>query len=107
MGDHSKCGINTMFNTGTVVGVHTNIFGAGFPKKHIPSFTWGGVEGNTTYLLDKAMEVGNKVYTRRSLAFDEIEQAITKSIFQQTAKYRFWEDHTAKEPTIAKPTILK
>lgn len=98
MGDHSKCGINTMFNTGTVVGVHTNIFGAGFPKKHIPSFTWGGIDGNATYLLDKAMEVGNKVYTRRSLAFDEVEQALAKSIFQQTTKYRFWEDHTVKEP---------
>ena len=53
------------------------------------------------------MEVGNKVYTRRSLVFDEIEQAITKTIFQQTAKYRFWEDKTINEPTIAKPTILK
>ena len=54
MGDHSKCGINTMFNTGTVVGVNANIFGSGFPRNFIPSFSWGGAHGFSTYQLKKA-----------------------------------------------------
>lgn len=44
MGDHSKCGINTMFNTGTVVGVSANIFGSGFPRNFVPSFSWEALQ---------------------------------------------------------------
>jgi len=88
MGDHSKCGINTMFNTGTVVGVNANIFGAGFPKNFVPSFSWGGAAGFTGYKLDTAFEVAARVYERRGLVFDEIEQKILTEIFRLTEKYR-------------------
>ena len=60
MGDHSKCGINTMFNTGTVVGVSANIFGAGFPRNFVPSFAWGGSAGYSTYQLPKVFEVAKR-----------------------------------------------
>ena len=76
MGDHSKCGINTMFNTGTVVGVSANIFGAGFPRNFIPSFSWGGSSGYITFKLNKAYEVAHKAMQRRSKSFDEVEKSI-------------------------------
>ncbi len=88
MGDHSKCGINTMFNTGTVVGVNANIFGSGFPRNFIPSFSWGGAAGFTTYKLKDAFEVASRVYGRRGLVFDENEQTILSHIFELTEKYR-------------------
>jgi UDP-N-acetylglucosamine diphosphorylase/glucosamine-1-phosphate N-acetyltransferase len=75
MGDHSKCGINTMFNTGTVAGVSCNIYGGGFPEKFIPSFSWGGTDGVTTYDFNRAMETANRMMGRRhkQLSTDEIE----------------------------------
>ena len=88
MGDHSKCGINTMFNTGTVVGVSANIFGAGFPRNFIPSFSWGGPQGQSTYKTDKAFEVVEKVMERRSIVFDDKEQAILTKVFELTEDYR-------------------
>ena len=88
MGDHSKCGINTMFNTGTVVGVSANIFGAGFPRNFIPSFSWGGSAGTTTYLTSKAFEVAEKVMARRGIEFTEEDKAILEHIFEETKKYR-------------------
>lgn len=90
MGDHSKCGINTMFNTGTVVGVSANIFGAGFPRTFIPSFSWGGAAGLETYQLRKALEVAAKVMERRSIPFDEVEQEMMSDIFEQTQQNRIW-----------------
>ena len=91
MGDHSKCGINTMFNTGTVVGVSANIFGDGFPRNFIPSFSWGGAAGFSTYKFDAAMATSERVLERRSLALDETDRAILQHVFEQTAKYRVWE----------------
>ncbi len=88
MGDHSKCAINTMFNTGTVVGVSANIYGSNFPRNFIPSFSWGGATGFTTYQLNKASETAKLVFKRRSLEFDEKEQKILSHIFQITEKYR-------------------
>lgn len=88
MADHSKCGINTMFNTGTVVGVSCNIYGAGFPRNFIPSFSWGSANGFIEYQLNKAMETASKVYSRRSLAFDETERSIFESIFSATKDQR-------------------
>ncbi len=88
MGDHAKCGINTMFNTGTVVGVNANIFGAGFPPKFIPDFTWGGASGFTTYKLPAAMLVAKAVMSRRSLKLSELDKEILKHVFEITAKYR-------------------
>ena len=88
MGDHSKCGINTMFNTGTVVGVSANIFGAGYPRNFIPSFTWGGAQGLDTYPLNKAIETAQKVFGRRKKEFSEVEQKIFEQIFIQSEKFR-------------------
>jgi UDP-N-acetylglucosamine diphosphorylase/glucosamine-1-phosphate N-acetyltransferase len=88
MGDHSKCGINTMFNTGTVVGVSVNIFGSGFPRNFIPSFSWGGYKGFTTYLTKKAFEVAKIVMTRRNVEFTAQDESILEHIFEDTKKYR-------------------
>lgn len=88
MGDHSKCGINTMFNTGTVVGVGANIFGGGFPPTHIPSFIWGGAEGMEEYRLDKMFETAERVYARRALNLSNEEKFILTEIFNQTKKFR-------------------
>jgi len=88
MGDHSKCGINTMFNTGTVVGVNANIFGSGFPRNFIPSFSWGGAHGITTYQLDKAFEVADNVMERRDIELDTVEKKILTEVFGMTEKYR-------------------
>ena len=88
MGDHSKCGINTMFNTGTVVGVSANIFGTGFPRTFIPSFAWGGPQGFSTYKTDKAFEVAKDVMARREVDFDYNERAILELVFDMTARYR-------------------
>ncbi len=88
MGDHSKCGINTMFNTGTVAGVSCNIYGGGFPEKFIPSFSWGGSEGMVTYSLDKAMDTANRMMVRRNKQLTQAEQAILQHVFRQTEKQR-------------------
>lgn len=82
MGDHSKSGINTMFNTGTVAGVSANIFGGDFPPKHIPSFSWGGGNKFETFKLEKAIELATAVYKRRELKFDSVETDILKYISQ-------------------------
>ncbi|MFN3839797.1 MAG: GlmU family protein [Cyclobacteriaceae bacterium] len=91
MGDHSKCGINTMFNTGTVVGVSANIFGDGFPRTFIPSFTWGGASGFTTFQLAKAFETAEKVMARRGKHLNEVEREIFNHVFNDTAVNRIWE----------------
>ncbi len=88
MGDHSKCGINTMFNTGTVVGVSANIFGAGFPNKFVPSFSWGGAAGITTYRLQDACETAGRVFVRRHKKFDAKERDILSYVFSITKKER-------------------
>ena len=88
MGDHSKCGINTMFNTGTVIGVSANIFGSGFPRNFIPSFSWGGAAGFTTYQLNKVIEVAKVVMKRRELEWSEIDEKILQHVFDETAKNR-------------------
>jgi UDP-N-acetylglucosamine diphosphorylase/glucosamine-1-phosphate N-acetyltransferase len=88
MGDHSKCGINTMFNTGTVVGVSCNIYGGDFPEKFIPSFSWGGKSGMTDYDLDKAIATANRMMERRKKALTETEISIFKYIFEQTQYQR-------------------
>ncbi|UYZ63038.1 GlmU family protein [Hymenobacter weizhouensis] len=98
MGDHSKCGINTMFNTGTVVGVAANIFGAGFPRTFIPSFSWGGAAGFETFKLPKVAEVAERVMARRNLAYDATEQAILQHVYEATAHDRAWERATPAAP---------
>ncbi len=88
MGDHSKCGINTMFNTGTVVGVSSNIFGGDFPPKFVPSFSWGSSDGFSTYRIDKAIETVNSVLKFTNELLDIKDQRILEYIFENTKKYR-------------------
>ncbi len=91
MADHTKCGINTMFNTGTVTGVSANIFGDGFPRNYIPSFAWGGASGFSTYQFEKAMATASKAMERRGLALTEVDKEIYKIIFEMSARERVWE----------------
>jgi UDP-N-acetylglucosamine diphosphorylase/glucosamine-1-phosphate N-acetyltransferase len=84
MGDHSKCAINTMFNTGTVVGVSCNIFGAGFPPKFIPSFKWGGFEESEEFQIGKAIELAKEVFARRGKEFDHIEEKLLHKVHELT-----------------------
>ena len=88
MGDHSKSAINTMFNTGTVVGVSSNVFGGGFPRTFIPSFMRGGSQGMEEYRLQKASETAERVMARRHKSFDEVENAILSTIFEETRQNR-------------------
>jgi UDP-N-acetylglucosamine diphosphorylase/glucosamine-1-phosphate N-acetyltransferase len=88
MGDHSKCGINTMFNTGTVVGVFANIFGGGFPAKHIPSFGWGGSEGFVEYELSKALTTAQTVMARRNVELSAEHIQLLTEVFNLTARHR-------------------
>ena len=88
MGDHSKCGINMMFNTGTVVGVSANIYGSGYPRNFIPSFSWGGPSGLTTYQLKKVFQVAEAVMKRRDKVLSANDQNILTAVFELTKKYR-------------------
>ena len=88
IGDHSKSGINTMFNTGTVVGVFSNIYGGGFPSKHIPSFSWGGSESLVTYNIEKSIEVAKRVMNRRKIEMTEIDKELLKKVFDLTKEER-------------------
>jgi hypothetical protein len=88
MGDHSKCGINTMFNTGTVVDVCCNIFGDGYPRNYIPSFAWGGANKMVTYQLDKAIETASRAMARRNVTLQNADKEILSHIFGTTAHQR-------------------
>ena len=88
MGDHSKSGINTMFNTGTVVGVSANVYGAGFPRNFIASFTLGGPQGTMEYKIDKALDTAHRMMQRRGLAVDEVENEILQAVYEQTTDFR-------------------
>jgi len=90
MGDHSKCAINTMFNTGTVVGVSANIFGSNFPRNFIPSFSWGGAAGFSTYQINKAKETADLVMKRKNEVFDEVEARILEQVFEISKKHRIF-----------------
>ncbi|MFT7157387.1 MAG: UDP-N-acetylglucosamine diphosphorylase/glucosamine-1-phosphate N-acetyltransferase [Parvicella sp.] len=87
MGDHSKSSINTMFNTGTVVGTCANVFDAGFPDKHIPSFSWGGKGGYVQFKLDKSIEVAARVMERRDIELTEEDEKIFTHLSNESAKY--------------------
>lgn len=88
MGDHSKTAINTMFNTGTVIGVNCNIYVPGFPRNFVPSFSWGGASGFSTYPTDKAFEAAKVMMARRGVEFDGKEARILEAVFELTKKYR-------------------
>lgn len=91
MGDHSKCGINTMFNTGTVVGVACNVFGADYPRNFIPSFTWGGGQKYMTHQLDKALDTAAAMMQRRQVALEATDKAILGHVFEWSGRFRRWE----------------
>ncbi|HEX5168270.1 MAG TPA: GlmU family protein [Cyclobacteriaceae bacterium] len=91
MGDHSKCGINSMFNTGTVVDVFANIYGEGFLPTYIPSFSWGGSSGLTTYKLEKALDTAAKVLGRRNERLTDADRKILEHIYAITKDHRTWE----------------
>jgi len=89
MADHAKCGINTMFNTGTVVGVGANVFGGGYPPNYVPDFSWGGAQGLEEYAFDKMMETTGRVIARRPHRnFDDAEKAILTEVYELTKPYR-------------------
>jgi UDP-N-acetylglucosamine diphosphorylase/glucosamine-1-phosphate N-acetyltransferase len=88
MGDHSKTGINTMFNTGTTVGFSCNIFGSGFPAKYLPSFSWGGSDGLQTYDVNKCLETAKVVTSRRKIEFKKIDEDLFRKIFDLTINER-------------------
>jgi len=92
MGDHSKCSINTMFNTATMADVSSNVFGPGFPRKYIPSFAWGGSAGFVTFQSDKALETAERVMARRNIEMSKIDKEILLHIFNITASGRVWEN---------------
>lgn len=91
MGDHSKCGINTMFNTGTIVGICANVFGDGYPRTFIPSFSWGGASGFQTNKVSKAIEVAEVVMPRRDQQLTESDEHILRYVYSQTSHFRKWE----------------
>ncbi len=91
MGDYSRTGINTMLNTGTVVGVSAQIFGGGFPPKFIPSFTWGGVETKDTYRLADAIRTVEKLMGLKNYFLSDVEKEILRQVYLETAQYRTWE----------------
>ncbi|HPW61729.1 MAG TPA: GlmU family protein [Cyclobacteriaceae bacterium] len=91
LGDHSRCGINMMFNSGTVVGVSASIFGDGYPRNFIPSFAWGGAAGFTTYQLTKALDTASKAMARRNVTLTEEDREILTTLFNESVQYRVWE----------------
>jgi UDP-N-acetylglucosamine diphosphorylase/glucosamine-1-phosphate N-acetyltransferase len=94
MGDHSKCGINTMFNTGTVVGVGSNIFGSGFPRQFVPDFAWGGASGFVTHKLPQMEKTAQLMMQRRKRNYDAEEMGIIRAVFESTQEHRTWERET-------------
>ncbi len=94
LGDHCKTGINTMLNTGSVAGVGANIFGAGFPRPFIPSFSWGGANGFQTNKFDKFIEAAEQMMARRKVYLDTAERLLLMRIFEDTSKYRVWENQS-------------
>ncbi len=92
MGDHSKTAINTMFNTGTVIGVNCNVYVPGFPRNFIPSFSWGGASGFSTYPTNKAFDTAKVMMARRAVEFDAVEARILEHVFDETRKWRNYDN---------------
>ena len=88
MGDFSRCGIHSMFNTATVIGVNTNIFGTGFPRTFIPSYSYGGAQGLKTYAFSKAMEANSAMMKRKGVELSELDLEILQAVFDQSAVWR-------------------
>ncbi|MCC5932152.1 MAG: glucose-1-phosphate thymidylyltransferase [Cyclobacteriaceae bacterium] len=91
MADHSKCGINTMFNSGTVVGVSTQVLGEGYHRNVIPSFTWASSKSFTTVSPKQCFDIAERVFARRKKTFSEIDRDILLKVFELTQSQRTWE----------------
>ncbi|MBI5472229.1 MAG: GlmU family protein [Ignavibacteriae bacterium] len=101
MGDHSKSGINTMFNTGTIVGVSCNVFGAGYPPKFLPSFIWGGSDGVETYDIEKGLDVERKVMLRRNVPMTAADEMLLRKVFSLTQNERKSIPHSPIEAIVS------
>ncbi len=88
IGDHTKTGINTMLNTGTVLGVGCNVYGADFPPKSVPSFCWGGAAGLVEHKLDKFFATAEKVMARRKRSLTEAHRVLLQAVFEATSAER-------------------
>ena len=88
MGDFSRCSIHSTFNTATVVGICANLFGSGFPRTFLPSFSYGGAQGLKTYTFNKAVEANAAMMERREQALTDLDTAILAEVFEQSAKWR-------------------
>ncbi len=88
MADHVKCAVNTMFNTGTVVGVGANVFGSGFPQKYVPDFAWGGADGFDAFNLSKMLETTKKVFELKDSVLKDIDKKLLTHVFEITKQYR-------------------
>ncbi|MDP6802007.1 MAG: putative sugar nucleotidyl transferase [Gemmatimonadota bacterium] len=98
IGDHSKTGIHTMLNTGTVLGVSANVFGAGYPPTEIPSFVWGGPGDWADYRVDKALQVAAVVTARRGISFGKPDEELLRRVRDETATPRkAWLEGRARE----------
>ncbi len=91
MGDYSRSGINTMFNTGTVVGISANVYGEGFPRNFIPSFAWGGASGFQTFRLEKAFDSAERIMQRRHQMLEIQDRLILLRVYEESAPFRVWE----------------
>ncbi len=89
MGDYSRCGINTMFNMATVVGVGVNLFGAGFPRNYVPSFSYGGAQGFKVHPLDKVLEAADGMMKQQQLALSEADRRILADLFEFSRNSRY------------------
>ena len=88
MGDHSQCAIQTTFNTATVVGIGCNLFGHGFPRQFIPSFSRGGAQGFSENRLDKVIKTAKAMKKRRGVDFTSADHKRLNDIFEKTASFR-------------------
>ena len=88
MGDYSRCSIHTTFNTATLVGICTNLFGTGFPRTFLPSFSFGGAQGLKTYTFEKAFEANKEMMKRRGIKLSQHDREILEYVFKQSAQWR-------------------
>lgn len=88
MGDHSKAGINCMFNTATVIGVGVNVHGAGFPRNFVASFSEGSVAGYTDVSVVKFFDIAKRMMARRGIELSETDKEIFESIYRIAENYK-------------------
>jgi len=88
MGDHSKTGINSMFDTGTVVGASCNIYGANLPPKFVPGFSWGDGKSFSVYDIEKSLETARRVFARRNIRMTDAYERLYRHVYSATGRSR-------------------